>query len=101
MARPDARGPRRPGRAPGICSDASDRPARPIRPPVDSIREDLGRGHRLVTLAERTILLRRRILRIPEGDRTLGPSRGEHDPGGRGVVLPDFRHGTPYEGKHP
>src|SRR5438093_13465699 len=53
------------------------------------------RRHRLVPLAERATLLRRRILWIPEGSWPLRPGRREHDPGRRRVVLADFRHEAP------
>src|SRR5213080_4249507 len=72
-----------------------NRPTRPVRLAPIPIREDLGRRHRLVALAERAGLLRRRILRIPEGARALGPGRGEHDPGRGCVVFADFWHGKP------
>src|SRR5438093_1020835 len=69
-----------------------DRPTRPVRLPAIPIREDPRWRHRLVALAERAALLRRCILRIPEGTGPLGTGRGEHDPGGRRVILADFRH---------
>ena len=62
--------------------DAPDRPTRSVSLPAVSVREDLRWRHRLVALAERTVLLRRRILRIPEGTGPLGTGRGEHDPVG-------------------
>ena len=75
--------------------DAADRPARSVRLPAVSIREDFRWRHRLVALAERTALLRRRILRVPEGTGPLGTGCREHDPCGSGLVLSNFRDGKP------
>src|SRR2546422_9912703 len=78
-----------------FVGDATDRPTRSVSLPAVSVREDLRWRHRLVALAERAALLRRRILRIPEGTGPLGTGRGEHDPGGRRFILADFRHEAP------
>src|SRR5213594_1243312 len=54
----------------------------PSRCPRSRYARDLRWRYRLVALAERAALLRRRILRIPEGTGPLGTGRGEHDPVG-------------------
>src|SRR2546425_3666700 len=72
--------------------DAADRPARSVRLATVPIREDFRWRHGLVALAERTALLRGRILRIPEGPGPLGAGRGKDDPCRRCVVFADLRH---------
>jgi len=78
-----------------LVRNAPDPPPGAVWNSVFPIGEDLGRGHVLVTVAERALQGVRRRCPAAEGPGPLCPRGGEDHPGIRHVVLPEFWHRLP------